>query len=361
MPPRPVPAIEAIEPYKAGESKLPGFEKPVKLASNENPLGASPLALAAYAEAAKSAHLYPEGTGAILREAIARRYDLDGARIVCGAGSDELFQLVVKAYLAPGDEIVQSQYAFSIYSIFARHAGAIVRSGRDRDFTADIDAMIAEIGPKTRIVFLANPNNPTGTYLPHAEVRRLHAAIPEDVLFVIDAAYTEFVSAPDYDGGLSLANEFENVLVTRTFSKIYGLAALRVGWGYASAPIISAIMRAKAPFNVSIPAQIAGAAAIADIDFERRSVAHNDMELPRVRAALQALGLEVTPSVGNFVLVHFPDLDGKRAPDVDAHLRRCGYILRRMDGYKLPNALRFSIGLREDNDGAVAALAELFG
>lgn len=359
MPPRPIPAIAAIEPYKGGEAKLPGFDKPIKLASNENPLGASPLAMAAYQEAAKSAHLYPEGTAAILRSAIAARYGLDGDRIVCGAGSDELFQLVVKSYLQPGDEIVQSQYAFMVYAIFAKQAGAIVRAGADRDFTVHVDALLAEVGPRTKIVFLANPNNPTGTYLPISEVRRLHAGLNDDVLLVIDAAYTEFVEADDYDGGLSLANEFQNVLVTRTFSKIYGLAALRVGWGYAGREIVSALMRAKAPFNVSLPAQKAGAAAIADVDFEHASIAHNTIERARVFEALTALGLEVTPSVGNFVLMHCPDRDGQRAPDLDAHLRRRGYILRRMDGYGLPNALRFSIGLRAENDGAVAAIAEL--
>jgi histidinol-phosphate aminotransferase len=359
LPPRPIPAIAAIEPYKGGEAKLAGFDHPIKLASNENPLGASPLAIAAYQEAAKSAHLYPEGSAAILRSAIAARFGLDRDRIICGAGSDELFQLVVKSYLQPGDEIVQSQYAFLVYAIFAKQAGAIVRIGEDRDFTAQVDALLAQVGPRTKIVFLANPNNPTGTYLPKSEVRRLHAGLNDDVLLVLDGAYAEFVDADDYECGLSLADEFENVLVTRTFSKIYGLAALRVGWGYAGGDIISTLMRAKAPFNVSLPAQKAGAAAIGDVDFERASIAHNAVERARVHDALIALGFAVTPSLGNFLLVHCQDQDGRRAPDLDAHLRRRGYILRRMDGYGLPNALRFSIGLRAENDGAVSALAEL--
>jgi histidinol-phosphate aminotransferase len=356
MPPQPVPALLAIEPYKGGESKLPGFEKPVKLASNENPLGASPLAMAAFRAASASLNLYPEGSAAILREAIAQRYNLDAARIVCGAGSDEIFQLLVKAYLLPGDEIVTNQYAFSIYGILTRQAGGVVRQSVDADYKADVDSLLAQVGPRTKILFLANPNNPTGTYLTSAEIARLHAGLPKHVLFVLDAAYAEFVRADDYDNGLRLADSAENVLVTRTFSKIYGLAALRVGWGYGAADIISAIMRAKMPFNVSIPAQRAGAAAIADVAFEEQSVAHNASELPKVTEALRAIGLEVTPSVGNFVLVHFPDQDGKRASDADAYLRKNGYILRRMDGYGLPNALRFSIGAVEENKGALGAL-----
>jgi len=359
MPPRPLPAIAEIEPYKAGESKLPGFEKPIKLASNENPLGASPKAQAAYAAAAASLHLYPDPSCAGLRRAIADRYGLDPERIICGAGSDEIFQLLARAYLAPGDEIVQSEFAFLVYRLVAQQSGAVTRTAKDRDFTADVDAMLALVTPKTKIVFLANPNNPTGTYLPIETVRRLHAGLPGDVLLVLDAAYAEYVRRNDYAAGVELVSEFDNVVMTRTFSKIHGLAAARVGWAYAPAAVIEALHKVRGPFNVAAPAQAAAAAAIADTDFATRSAVENAAELERVSTALAGLGLSVTPSVCNFVLAHFRDSETARA--ADAHLRSRGIIVRPLAAYSLPSALRFSIGLPSENDAMLAALTEFLG
>jgi histidinol-phosphate aminotransferase len=352
MAPRPLPGILDIEPYKGGESVLPGVPKPVKLASNENPLGASAAAKAAFAAAAASLHIYPEGGSTLLRRAIATRYGLDEARIVCGAGSDEIFQLLGRAYLAPGDEIVQSQYAFLVYRLVAQAAGATVRSAPDRDFTVDVDAMLAAVTAKTKIVFLANPNNPTGTYLPVQEVRRLHAGLAPDVLLVLDAAYAEYVRRNDYAAGVELVSEFDNVLMTRTFSKIHGLAALRLGWAYGPAGVIDVLNRVRGPFNVSTAAQQAGVAAIEDGAFAERSAEHNARELERVTATLRGLGLTVTPSVANFVLIHFPQGEAAKA---DAFLRERHFIVRALRAYGLPDALRLTIGSTAENDGVLAA------
>ncbi len=353
--PQPLPNIAAIDPYKPGESKVPGVADPIKLASNENPFGPSPKALAAFRDAAAGLHIYPEGTASALREAIGARYGLDPARIICGAGSDEIFFLLGRAFLGPGDEIVQSEHAFSIYHIVAQQSGAITRTAKNKDYAAQVDTMLALVGPRTKIVWLDNPNNPTGTYIPYEEVRRLHAGLPKHVLLVIDAAYAEFVRKNDYSPGIELVSQNSNVIMTRTFSKIYGLAAARLGWAYGPPGVIEALNKTRSPFNVATPSLAAGIAAINDTDFMTKTADHNERELARVDAALKAMGLEVTPSVANFVLVHF----GKRsAAEADAFLRKRGFILRRMEGYGLPNALRLSIGKTEENTGVLAALKD---
>ena len=355
MAPRPLPGILDIEPYKGGEATIPGIAKPVKLASNENPLGSSPTARRAFADAANALEIYPEGGATLLREAIAKRYGLNPARIVCGAGSDEIFALLGRAYLAPGDDIVQSQYAFLIYAIVAKAAGADVRTAMDRDYTVDVDAMLAQVTPRTKIVWVANPNNPTGTYLSAHEMRRLHAGLPAHVLLVIDAAYAEYVRKNDYAAGVELVSEFDNVIMTRTFSKIHGLAALRLGWAYGPATVIDALNRVRLPFNVNTPAMKAGIAALEDTAFPEHSADHNAAELERVASALTGMGYNVTPSVANFVLMHFPP--GK-APQADAFLRSRGYILRPLKAYGLPDALRLTIGRTEDNDGVLVAFKD---
>ncbi|MGE3142587.1 MAG: histidinol-phosphate transaminase, partial [Hyphomonadaceae bacterium] len=325
MPPKALPSILDIAPYKPGEATLPGVAHPVKLASNENPFGPSPKAKAAFIAAADQLALYPEGPATLLREAIARRYGLDAARIVCGAGSDEIFFMLGRAYLGAGDEMIQSAHAFSIYKIVAQQSGAVTRTARNDGLTASVDEMLKLVTEKTKLVFLDNPNNPTGTYLPFSEVRRLHAGLPETVLLVIDAAYAEYARRNDYSPGLELAGEAENVIMTRTFSKIYGLAALRLGWAYGPAHVIDALNRVRGPFNVSTPAQAAGVAAMEDATFMEMSAAHNDVELARISAALAAMGLSVAPSAGNFVLVTFPNQAGRTAAQADAHLRKRGF------------------------------------
>jgi histidinol-phosphate aminotransferase len=353
---QPVKSVLSVDLYKGGESALPGFPNPIKLASNENPLGTSEKVKAAYRDAAEKLWLYPDGAAAKLREAIGRRYSLDPARIVCGIGSGEILAMLVRAYVSAGDEVVQNQYAFSLYRIYSQVAGAVVRSAPDDGLAASADAMLAEMSAKTKLVFLANPNNPTGTYMPIDEVRRLAAGLPPQALLVLDAAYAEYVRRDDYRAGAELVSERDNVIMTRTFSKIHGLAAVRLGWAYGPQDVIDALNRVRGPFNTSGPAMAAGIAAIDDAEFVAKSADLNARELARVEAALRALGLDVTPSVANFTLVHFPKEKPARA--ADAHLRSRGVIVRRMESYGLPNALRISIGDEAQNSALIAALKE---
>ncbi|GAM98358.1 biosynthetic aromatic amino acid aminotransferase beta [alpha proteobacterium U9-1i] len=353
----PLPWILEIEPYKGGEATLPGIATPIKLASNENAFGPSPKAMAAFAAAAQRLHIYPEGSAQKLREALASKHGLDAARIVCGAGSDELFFLLTRAFVAPGDEVVTNEHAFGVYPIATLQSGGKIVEAKDggtQGLDANVDALLAAVTPKTKILFLANPNNPTGTYLPASEIARLHRGLPENVLLVIDGAYAEFVDRPDFSWGIELADA-PNVFLTRTFSKIYGLAALRIGWGYGAPVVIDALNRVRGPFNVSISAMEAAIAALDDQAFADMSADHVREELPRVTAALEQMGLGVTPSVCNFVLAHFAHGQAAKA---DAYLRSKGYILRAMKSYKLPDALRMTIGPTEHNSGALAALAE---
>lgn len=350
--PQALPNILEITPYKGGQ-KLAGAHK---LSSNENPLGASPAAQAAVVEAAKHLELYPDGSASALREAIGAKYGIEPERIVCGAGSDEIFQLLGRAYLRPGDNIVQSQHGFLVYRLVAQQAGAETRSASETGLTTDVDAMLAAVDEKTKIVFLANPNNPTGSYIPYSEVKRLHAGLPENVLLVLDGAYAEYVRNNDYSAGMELAGEMANVLVTRTFSKIHGLAALRLGWAYGPRSVIDALHRTRGPFNVSAVAQAAGIAAIRDDAFQARSAEHNLKELERVRTAVEKAGFKTYPSVGNFVLIEFPKEAGRTSAEADQFLRRKGIVIRNVDVYGLPTCLRASIGTVEQNDQMIAAI-----
>jgi histidinol-phosphate aminotransferase len=363
MPPRPLPrpGVLAIEAYVPGKSGAPGAAKVYKLSSNETPLGPSPKAVEAVRTLAGELELYPDGAAARLREAIAQKYGLDPARIVCGAGSDELLSLVTQAYVGPGDEGVFTTHGFLLYKIAILAAGGTPVVAEERDLTADVDAILAKVTPRTKIVFLANPNNPTGTYLPFNEVKRLHAGLPPQVLLVLDAAYAEYVRRNDYASGLELVATSENVVMTRTFSKIYGLAGLRLGWMVAPAEVVDAVNRIRGPFNVNAPALAAGAAAIADDAHVAAAVAHNEEWLAWLSREISALGLEVTPSVGNFVLIHFPVEPGRTARDADAFLTRRGLVLRGVGAYGLPNALRMTIGDAEANRLVVEALAEFLG
>ena len=356
--PVPRPGILDIEAYVPGKSAAPAGVKLHKLSSNETPLGPSPRAVAAYAALAGKLELYPDGSATRLREAIGARYGLDPARIVCGTGSDELLQMLTKAYLGEGDEGIFTQHGFLVYRIAILASGGTPVVVKETDLTADVDAILAAVTPATRIVFLANPNNPTGTYLPFDEVKRLHAGLPPHVLLVLDAAYAEYVRRNDYAAGLELVAESENVVMTRTFSKIYGLANLRLGWLYGPAHIVDALNRIRGPFNVNGAAIEAGAIAIADEEHVAAAIAHNDRWLAWTTAELEKLGLAVTPSVGNFVLIHFPPNPGRTAKEADAFLTQRGLILRSVSAYGLPDALRLTIGSEEANRLVVATLAE---
>jgi histidinol-phosphate aminotransferase len=353
--PAPKAGILDIEAYVPGKSLAKGA-KIHKLSSNESPVGASPKAVQAFAEASAKLALYPDGSAKQLRDAIAQRYGLAADRIVCGAGSDEILQLLAHAYLGPGDEAVYSQYGFMVYPIVIQSNGAMAVVAREKDHTADVDALLAAVSPRTRMVFLANPNNPTGTYIPFSEVKRLHAGLPPQVLLVLDAAYAEFVQTNDYEPGMALVSEFENVVMTRTFSKIHGLAALRLGWAYGPADVIDVLNRVRGPFNVSLPAIAAGAASIQDAAFMDMALAHNTQWLSWLTSEIGQIGYEVTPSVGNFVLVRFKDTATAQA--VDAHLLDHGLIVRRMDGYGMPQALRVSVGTEEANRTFIRVLKD---
>lgn len=359
--PKPRPGVLDIEAYVPGEAHVPGGLKPIKLSSNETPLGPSPRAVDAFKTAAIELERYPDGQAAELRQAIARRFGLDANRIVCGAGSDELISLIAHAYLGPGDEGVFTEHGFLLYRIVVLAAGATPVVVPEKNLTADVDAILAHITPRTRVVFLANPNNPTGTYLPIDEVRRLRAGLPDEALLVLDAAYAEYVRRNDYEAGLELVATTENTVMTRTFSKIFGLAGLRIGWAYCPLAVADALNRIRGPFNLSTPAIAAGAAAMNDWSHVEAAIAHNEEWRPWLTAEIEKLGLEVTPSVANFLLIHFPAEAGRDAAACDAFLKTRGIILRRVGGYGLPDALRLTIGTADENRKVQDALAAFVG
>jgi histidinol-phosphate aminotransferase len=351
----PRPGIMKIAPYVPGKDSIDGKETIAKLSSNEGALGPSPKAMAAYAKAASELHRYPDGDTSKLRKAIGRRFGLDPARIVCGAGSDEILNLLVRAYCGPGDELLYSQYGFLMYAINALGVGATPVAAPARDYGSDIDALLAAVTDKTRIVCLANPNNPTGTYVSKDDVRRLHAGLPKNVLLIIDAAYAEYVSKNDYESGVELVDQAENVVMTRTFSKIYGLGGLRLGWMYGPAGIVDVMSRLRQPFNVNLAAQIAGVAALDDIAHTDASRTNNDIWLPWLSAELTKLGLKPLPSVGNFLLVGFGSKE--RAAAANEWMMNDGLIPRLVAGYGLPEHLRITVGTETEVKAVQASLA----
>src|SRR3954453_24227918 len=311
--PQPRPGVLKNQAYVPGKSTAPGAAKAFKLSSNETPLGPSPKAIEAYNQVGKHLEDYPDGSATALREAIGRAFGLDPARIVCGAGSDDLLNLLARAYLQDGDEAIHTTHGFLVYPIATLGAGATPVAAPETEYTADVDAILARVTPRTKLVFLANPNNPTGTYIPFDEVKRLHAGLPKHVLLVIDAAYAEYVRRNDYESGIELVATSENVVMTRTFSKIYGLAGLRLGWMYGPAHVVDAVNRIRGPFNVGAPSIAAGVAAVADAAHVEKARQHNEKWLAWVSEQITRLGLKVTPSVGNFILIHFPQTKGKTA------------------------------------------------
>ena len=355
--PAPRPSILEIDPYVPGESRLPAGLKPIKLSSNETPLGPSPKAVAAFKETAGELERYPDGGATRLRTAIAARYGLNAARIVCGAGSDELLGLLAHAYLGPGDEAIFTEHGFLLYRIIVLANGARPVVAPETDLRTDIAQILARVTERTKVVFLANPNNPTGTYAPIDEVRALREKLPAHVLLVLDAAYAEYVRRNDYEAGIELVATTPNTVMTRTFSKIHGLAGLRLGWAYCPEGVADALNRIRGPFNISTPALAAGVAAIEDKVHEEASVAHNERWLPWLTTEIEKLGLKVTPSVANFLLMHFPKEPACNAHAADAFLKSRAIIVRRVDAYGLPGALRATIGSESDNRAVVAALS----
>lgn len=350
--PLPRPNLDALRPYKAAGGIAPTYN----LSANESCLGPSPAAIRAATQAARVLAAYPDGGSGALRAAIAARYLLERDHIVCGAGSEELISLIIQAWVAPGEKVLFSEYGFIKYELSARAYGAEPLRAPESAFTADVQALLDAVTPDTRVVFLANPNNPTGTWLPDREVRRLRAGLRDDILLVIDAAYAEYVTRNDYRDGSALAGETENTLMLRTFSKIHGLAGLRVGWAYGAPALIEALNKVRGAFNVGVVSQAAAAAAVLDVEHERRSREHNAHWLPWLSRQLAALGVCVVPSVGNFVMTRFPSAELCAA--ATAALARRGILVMPLGGYGLPDALRITIGTASANEAVIGVLKE---
>ncbi|MBW4330107.1 histidinol-phosphate transaminase [Stakelama sp. CBK3Z-3] len=358
--PEPKSWVMDIAPYIPGKSTTDSGAKAAKLSSNENPLGTSPAAREAFASAAGELERYPDASGAIVREAIAKKYDLDPQRIIYGTGSDEVLHMAASAFAGPGDEVIFVRYGFAVYEIATRRVGATPVVASDSDYASDVDAILAAVTDRTRIVYVANPNNPTGTYAGREAIARLHAGLPGHVLLVLDHAYAEYLQPGENDGGMALAKTAPNVLVTRTFSKIYGLAAERIGWGYGAMDLIAAMHRIRQPFNITIAGQRAAVAALEDENFVAKSRAHNaewrGWFVDQI-AALGNAGLRAVPSKANFVLVLF---EGQvSAEQAYKALQDRGYITRWLPGQGLGNGLRISIGTEAEMRGLVAALREV--
>ena len=358
--PVPKPWIEAIAPYVPGRSTGDDGRKLIKLSANENPLGTSAAARAAFAGGVASLDRYPDPGAAALREALAAKYDLDPARIIYGTGSDEVLHIAAGAFAGPGDEVMYVRYGFSVYPIAARRVGSVPVEVDDHDYATDVDAILARVTDRTRVIFVANPNNPTGSFLAKDELARLHAGLPGDVLLVIDQAYAEYVAPEDDDGGLALAAAHANVLVTRTFSKAYGLAGERVGWATGAPELIEVLNRIRGPFNLNNGAQATTLAAVEDQAFVERSRHHNATERARFVTKIEALGnhgVRPVPSEANFVLVLF---EGKLTGEAAYNgLAERGYITRWLPGQGLPHGVRITSGTSEQMDAIAGGLREM--
>jgi len=353
--PRPRPEVMAIAAYVGGEAKLPGINRVIKLSSNEGPFGPPPAAREAAAKAAADMNRYPDGGSVELRKAIGARFGLDPARIVCGTGSDELIQHICHIYGGPGTDIIMSMHGFTMYQIAGTYAGSRVLKAPERNLTTSVDEMLAAVTPETTIVFVANPNNPTGSLLPQSEMERLRAGLRPDILLVLDSAYAEYVEAADYDAGAKLVDAGDNTIMLRTFSKIFGLGGMRVGWGYGPATVIDAINRVRGVFNVNLIAQAAAVAALGDETWTDRSKAHNTVWRAKLAAAMEKVGVIAHPTEGNFILSDFGTAE--RAKAADAFFKTRGIIVRAMGAYDLPHCLRVTVGTEEECGLVADALA----
>ena len=354
-PPKAKPGVLQITPYAGSEVGSGGADR-IVISSNESAFGPSWRAMEAYSASSEEMHRYPEIDARSLRLALAEHHGLEVERIICGCGSDQLIDLLALAYAGPGDETIYSEHGFTMYPIATRGVGATPVAAPETNLTADVDAILDRVNERTKIVFLANPNNPTGSYLGDDALRRLHAGLPEEVLLVLDAAYAEYVVAADYDPGIALVREASNVVMTRTFSKIYALASLRIGWAYGPAEIIEILDRVRPPFNVSTPAIAAGIAALDDTEHTARSRDLNTELLSWFTSEVEALGLTVNPSVGNFVIIHFDPASDRNAEAAYRFLFERGIVTRRVAGYGLPDWVRMSIGTRKEMNDVVDAL-----
>lgn len=355
--PQPVPGVLQLAPYQQGKARLEGVSEPIKLSSNESLAGPSPKALSAYQQAGQTLHFYPDGDQSALRSAIGEVFGLDSQRIVCGNGSDELIQLLMRAYLQPGDEVVISQHSFAMAFVHSVSIGAEVRVAAEPELRPDADNLLAAVTDRTRMVVLASPNNPVGQYINARDLQRLRDLLRDDIILLVDSAYADYVTEADYEPGNSLVDAGNNTVMTRTFSKLYGLAALRIGWMYAPTAIIDAVQRIRTPFNANAPAMAAAEAAVRDQDFASRVRKENNAERARIADALDKLGFSVIPSFANFYLVRFAPT-GKTAAAAAQFLEAHGIIPRPVAAGGPEHCLRISVGLAHHNDQVIDALTE---
>lgn len=355
--PLPKQGILDIKPYIGGEGRVAGITDLLRLASNENALGCSPKARDAYLACANDLFRYPDGAAAELRGALGKTYNMNPDNIICGSGSEELISLLVRAYAGAGDEVLFPQYGFLMYPICAKAVGATPVLAPENDFRTDVDALLKAVTPKTKMLLLANPNNPTGSYITREELKHLCEKVPPHVLILLDSAYAEFVQAADYSDGRDMVDAHPNVVMLRTFSKIYGLAALRLGWGYCSPEVAGVVNRVRGAFNVNAPAQAAGVAALADTDFLKRTIDMTTTGRKYLAENIGALGYRVLPSVGNFLLIEF----GENAEKIRLGLKDKGIFIRQMGAYNLPRHLRVTVGTADDNARLVNELKKLKG
>jgi histidinol-phosphate aminotransferase len=355
--PQPRPEILTISPYVGGASTLPGVNRVYKLSSNEGAFGVPPMARQALKDVATEAFRYPDGGADTLRAAIGERWGLDPARIVCGAGSDDLLYQLAHAYGGPGRDILMSEHGFTIFDIAGTYAGSRVIKVRERDLRPDLDAMLAAVSPATRVVFLANPNNPTGAMIPEAEMNRFRAALPPEVLLVVDSAYAEYVTRADYNAGERLVDAGGgNTIMTRTFSKVFGLGGVRLGWCYGPPEVIDVLNRIRGTFNVSVLAQAAGVTALREPGWVEHCREHNAIWREKLADGIEAAGIQVWRGQGNFVLPDFGTMGEANA--ADEFLRRRGLIVRRVGAYGLPQCLRITVGTAEECGLVVDALTD---
>jgi len=355
--PAPKPGILDIAPYVGGKSSIVGVAEPMKLSSNENALGAGSKAREAYEAAIKNIHIYPDGRATKLRSAVAEHHGLEPERLIFGNGSDEVFALLNQTYLTPSDNIVTGQYGFLAYRISAKACEAEVKLAPEPGYKAEVDALLALVDERTKIVYVSNPSNPTGSYNTGEEIRRLHEALPPHILLVIDEAYAEFVAEPDWETAFPLARDATNIVVTRTFSKIHGLGGLRIGFGYAPVAVAEAVDRIRLPFNVSIPGIEAATAALGDEAHQKASRDMVQTWRPRLTQAIRGFGFEVLPSAGNFVLVLFRD-EKRNAAAASDYLNSKGIIVRPVGGYGIHDGLRITVGTEDQNRAVIDALSE---
>ncbi len=350
--PAPRPGVLKIRSHTQGTSKVEDLTNPIKLSANESSLGPSPAALDAYHEASATLHRYPDGNQTALRTAIAQVFDLNADNIVCGNGSDELIQLVTRAFVGEGDEVLMSENCFVMCRIHALAQGAEVVVAPEKNDRVDVDALLERVTEKTRLLPLANPNNPTGTYLSADEVCRLHDGLPGKVILLLDAAYAEFVTAADYCSGADLVLSNDNVVMTRSFSKVFGLSALRIGWAYMPTAMLNALQRIRTPFNANGPAMAAAAAAVRDTAYADMIRQHNARSLETISKRLSVLGLHVVPSVANFYLIRFPQDCGMSATEACRHLQAEG-IIPRPTGSDNDTELRITVGSDAENEAVL--------